>query len=91
MVAGMMIMICLNELIPTAHRYDPADKYVTKSILAGMMVMAASLCLFARAARVWSVRFFWLVAKIRHALGEGLRAFTRTGGWVLLAKNQTPK
>lgn len=46
MVAGMMIMICLNELIPTAHRYDPADKYVTKSILAGMMVMAASLCLF---------------------------------------------
>ena len=46
MVGGMMIMICLNELIPTAHRYDPADKVVTKSIVAGMAVMAASLCLF---------------------------------------------
>ena len=46
MVAGMMVMICLNELIPTAHRYDPQDKVVTKSITAGMVVMAASLCLF---------------------------------------------
>lgn len=46
MVAGMMVMICLNELIPTAHRYDPHDKVVTKSIVAGMVVMAASLCLF---------------------------------------------
>ena len=46
MVAGMMIMICLNELIPTAHRYDPRDRVVTKSIVAGMAVMAASLCLF---------------------------------------------
>ena len=46
MVGGMMIMICLNELIPTAHRYDPQDKVVTKSIVAGMAVMASSLCLF---------------------------------------------
>merc|ERR1719409_1491448 len=46
MVAGMMIMICLNELIPTAHRYDPRDRVVTKSIVAGMAVVAASLCLF---------------------------------------------
>ena len=46
MVAGMMVMICLNELIPTAHRYDPNDTVVTKSIVAGMAVMAASLCLF---------------------------------------------
>ena len=46
LVAGMMIMICLNELIPTAHRYDPRDRVVTKSIVAGMAVMAASLCLF---------------------------------------------
>ena len=37
-------MICLNELIPTAHRYDPRDRVVTKSIVAGMAVMAASLC-----------------------------------------------
>ena len=46
MVAGMMVMICLNELIPTAHRYDPCDTVVTKSVVAGMAVMAASLCLF---------------------------------------------
>jgi ZIP family zinc transporter len=46
MVAGMMVMICLNELFPTAHRYDPADKVVTKATVAGMAVMAASLCLF---------------------------------------------
>ena len=51
MVAGMMIMICLNELIPTAHRYDPRDRVVTKSIVAGMAVMAASLCLFVTADR----------------------------------------
>merc|ERR1719174_1248456 len=50
LVAGMMIMICLNELIPTAHRYDPRDRVVTKSIVAGMAVMAASLCLFVMAA-----------------------------------------
>ena len=46
MVAGMMVMIVLNELVPTAHRYDPHDKVVTKSISIGMVVMAASLCLF---------------------------------------------
>lgn len=46
MVAGMMLTICFHELIPTAHRYDPTDKYVTKSIVAGMLIMAASLCLF---------------------------------------------
>lgn len=45
-VAGMMVMICMHELIPTAHRYDPQDKYVTKGIAAGMLTMAASLCLF---------------------------------------------
>jgi len=46
MVAGMMIMICIHELMPTAHKYDPTDKYVTKSFTAGMLVMAASLVLF---------------------------------------------
>ena len=46
MVAGMMVMIVLNELIPTAHRYDPDDKVVTKYVSVGMVVMAASLCLF---------------------------------------------
>ena len=45
-VAGMMVMICLNELFPTAHRYDPQDKVVTKCTVAGMAVMALSLVLF---------------------------------------------
>jgi len=46
MVAGMMIMIVIHELMPTAHKYDPTDKYVTKSFTAGMVIMAASLVLF---------------------------------------------
>ena len=25
-VGGMMVYICIHELIPTAHRYDPDDK-----------------------------------------------------------------
>ena len=45
-VAGMMVMICLNELFPTAHRYDPTDRVVTKAAVAGMAVMALSLVLF---------------------------------------------
>eukprot|EP00736_Rhodelphis_marinus_P002174 Rmarinus@m.2329 len=46
-VAGMMIYISVRELLPTAYRYDPHDKFVTMSMLGGMMVMAASLLLFA--------------------------------------------
>ena len=45
-VAGMMIMIVLLELIPTAYRYDPKDRVVTNSMVCGMAVMASSLCLF---------------------------------------------
>ena len=46
LVGGMMVMICLHELIPTAHRYDPDDKIVTNSVIIGMIVMAFSLVLF---------------------------------------------
>ena len=46
MVAGMMINISLQELIPTAVRYDPTDKVTTNSIIVGMAIMAASLALF---------------------------------------------
>mmetsp|Transcript_78052 Transcript_78052/g.162106 ORF Transcript_78052/g.162106 Transcript_78052/m.162106 type:complete len:378 (-) Transcript_78052:111-1244(-) len=46
MVAGMMVMIVILELLPTAYRYDPEDKTVTTSVVIGMVVMAASLCLF---------------------------------------------
>ncbi|CAM9575868.1 unnamed protein product [Discosporangium mesarthrocarpum] len=45
-VAGMMVNICIHELIPTAVRYDPTDKVTTNAIIVGMAVMALSLTLF---------------------------------------------
>lgn len=45
-VAGMMVTITIHELIPTAIRYDPADKVTTNSIVVGMAIMALSLLLF---------------------------------------------
>eukprot|EP00927_Polykrikos_kofoidii_P028562 TRINITY_DN24911_c0_g1_i2.p1 TRINITY_DN24911_c0_g1~~TRINITY_DN24911_c0_g1_i2.p1 ORF type:complete len:348 (-),score=55.38 TRINITY_DN24911_c0_g1_i2:101-1084(-) len=45
-VAGMMIMIVVLELLPTAYRYDTEDRFTTTSVVVGMLVMAASLCLF---------------------------------------------
>jgi len=46
LVAGMMVIISVKELLPTAHRYDPDDFIVNTSFVAGMIVMAASLVLF---------------------------------------------
>lgn len=46
LVAGMMIMIVLLELLPTAYRYDPKDTVVTNSLVCGMVVMAVSLVMF---------------------------------------------
>ena len=46
-VAGMMVNICVHELLPTAAKYDPQDKVMSKSVVAGMLVMALSLVLFA--------------------------------------------
>eukprot|EP00586_Coscinodiscus_wailesii_P003200 CAMPEP_0172489444 /NCGR_PEP_ID=MMETSP1066-20121228/19448_1 /TAXON_ID=671091 /ORGANISM="Coscinodiscus wailesii, Strain CCMP2513" /LENGTH=364 /DNA_ID=CAMNT_0013257313 /DNA_START=192 /DNA_END=1286 /DNA_ORIENTATION=- len=46
LVAGMMVMISIRELLPTAHRYDPHDQVVTYSCVFGMAVMAVSLVLF---------------------------------------------
>jgi len=46
-VSGMMVNICIHELIPTAVKYDPQDKVTSKSVIAGMFVMAMSLVLFA--------------------------------------------
>lgn len=46
-VAGMMVMISVRELLPTAHRYDPHDSVVTYSFILGMIIMALSLVLFA--------------------------------------------
>lgn len=45
-VAGMMVYISLNELIPTAQEYA-GQKLATLGIIAGMMVMALSLILLA--------------------------------------------
>ena len=45
-VAGMMVTIVLKELLPTAHRYDPEDNYVSIFAFIGMAVMAISLVLF---------------------------------------------
>lgn len=46
MVSGMMVIISMRELLPTAHRYDPEDSVVTYSFIAGMTIMALSLVLF---------------------------------------------
>ena len=46
LVGGMMVMISLQELIPTAVRYDPGDKVTTNTIFIGMAVMALSIVLF---------------------------------------------
>jgi len=45
-VSGMMVIISVKELLPTAHRYDPKDTVVTFSFIAGMVVIALSLVLF---------------------------------------------
>jgi zinc transporter, ZIP family len=45
-VGGMMIYICLSELLPTAFRHDPTNQFVTNYVLLGMLVMALSLVLF---------------------------------------------
>jgi len=46
MVAGMMVIISLKELLPTAYRYDPGDTVVTNSLVVGMVVIALSLILY---------------------------------------------
>jgi len=46
LVSGMMVMISVKELLPTAHRYDPEDKVVSYSVVFGMGIMALSLVLF---------------------------------------------
>jgi ZIP family zinc transporter len=46
MVAGMMVIISVRELLPTAHFHDPKDTVVTNCFIAGMALMALSLVLF---------------------------------------------
>lgn len=46
LVAGMMVIISIRELLPTAHFYDPEDTVITHSFIAGMALMALSLVMF---------------------------------------------
>lgn len=46
LVAGMMVAICMYELLPTARKYDPDDHFVTHSVIAGMLLMSVSLVVF---------------------------------------------
>jgi ZIP family zinc transporter len=46
MVAGMMVYISMQELIPTALRYDAANSVTIKAVFVGMAVMDLSLVLF---------------------------------------------
>jgi ZIP family zinc transporter len=45
-VAGMMVVISIRDLLPTAHSFDPYDTLVTNWFLVGMAFMAVSLVLF---------------------------------------------
>lgn len=45
LVAGIMVYISVMELLPAAFSFDPNNKYVTVSCLAGMGVMAFSFIL----------------------------------------------
>jgi len=45
-VSGMMVIISVRELLPTAHRYDPDDSVVTYTFILGMVIMSLSLVLF---------------------------------------------
>ena len=45
-VSGMMTMISVDELMPTAARYDPKNVVTTYSFLVGAFMIALSLMLF---------------------------------------------
>jgi zinc transporter ZupT len=46
LVAGTMTYIVVQELLPTALQFDFDNKVVTRCVVIGMLMMAASLCLF---------------------------------------------
>lgn len=46
-VGGMMVWICVSELLPTALKYDQDERIAIPALGAGMLVMAVSLVLFA--------------------------------------------
>jgi ZIP family zinc transporter len=46
MVAGIMVYICLDELLPTAYKYNRSGAVVNWSSIFGMFLIALSLVLF---------------------------------------------
>jgi ZIP family zinc transporter len=45
-VAGMMVYVCIRELLPNAYAHDPKDSYCTLGFFTGLVVMAISIELF---------------------------------------------
>lgn len=44
-VAGMMVFICVNEILPAAHRFETKQRQTTYGFIAGMAVLAGSITL----------------------------------------------
>lgn len=44
-VAGMMVFICINEILPAAHRFETKQRQTTYGFIAGMAVLAGSITL----------------------------------------------
>ncbi|MDQ5932362.1 MAG: zinc transporter, family [Patescibacteria group bacterium] len=42
-VAGMMVFICVNEILPAAHRFETKQRQTTYGFIAGMAVLAGSI------------------------------------------------
>lgn len=48
-VGGIMVFICLDELLPAARRYGTREHQATYGVIGGMLVMAISLVLLSHA------------------------------------------
>ena len=46
LVGGMMVIVALKDLLPTARRFDKHGLVVTSCFIIGMFIMAASLVFF---------------------------------------------
>jgi ZIP family zinc transporter len=44
-VAGMMVFICINEILPAAHRFETKQRQTTYGFIVGMAVLAGSITL----------------------------------------------
>lgn len=42
-VAGMMVFICVNEILPAAHRFETKQRQTTYGFIGGMAVLAVSI------------------------------------------------